>query len=1451
MSPPSSFGDFFSSSGRLRRQWSAALQDPDPHSGLAKLRRICVQVEKRPEVAVPFWIDFVRSMAGPPYRPLLTETDFETLESLCGRVAESGGLPLDQAVRPLAAAHHGRGEELPACELLTRLYWAESLQDTVRASLADELARSGRRDAPRIEVYADLLGRAGPHPPAVLALAADVLRVDLSSDQEQLRLAASLAAAGLPGADRAAGLHDLLVTGELDPARDRFLAALAAGPHDETSLLGLLVTYIRADQAFDIPGWAIDAARGAAPDVAATAELGEVLAWFEEDTDRPPPASAARLATLTPPRQAGPWLDYARGRLLLLDGDAARARDLLVPLAQGDASGPQWRYHAAWSQFLTDDRAGLWLLIGKMTRDPDDWALACLLLDAEPHAVTSTDAEHAAAAVPPGYERFAQVRRDLAAGRRPPDAPDRAAPGLPAEGRGAPKRLEALRTALGAAYGRGAGVTDMAALLTTPLYRRLPRADRLLWSGLLALRREPEEGRRLLEAARALGHGRAALVLAAHHLEELRPARAGRLLAGLSGAKAELLSVWAEAVAGAADEVVEEGLGRLTANRLPQVPYALGAIRLHRIAGEGSTLDPEDAPYHARQAAGDLGRALAGPDAVPPDAAVLLRAARTVAHATAVASGDGPTALSPSVRQHPWAEWVLGLARLAEDPEAADPELCRRLVAMVEEADEPSPRAVTALAAALTGAGMLSKAPYRRDALARLVRSLAERHALPEVHALAGLVMAAALALPDPGRPSVLEVRPSGEVQPVLALAAAVGELSRGDRAAAVRQLRAAPADSGLCAVLADALDGRPPSAPPPDGAGEQAALVRVVHAAGLVESDPMRCLELLSAAAADCDLTTVTDLARLLPALFAHAGDGKSGGGRAGGGKRRPGRAQPPAELAELVKRLADEDPPPLDAAALADCATAVGDYATAAELWERALQEAEQEGRDSVHLRAQYVLVLCHRAVTAHRAGDPLQSAQFLHRSAVVLPSAGPAMNRLPSRGRTESIARGLELDTCVRRLLDQFFPGAEHEPVPWERPGRYAALEEAVEDDAELARALRAADSRRVERRWADCLRAREYDVRLHHTLALLYRGMALGGPAPTARAGGHLARASVLWALLLASERFWEQHGEEPAGPEAETRLRGTVCRELFGMHRRLGAEALQAGERDTARLHLRVLEAARKGESDVLGLLREFGIPWSLTIDARRWAEISALAGAVTDEWCAEVVLTAEKALKNPTAIAGLGQGIDQDYESGVNALKPLIGLGVPLPRLLQTALDWHNELQMCFYQMQQIDELRKAAGKAREFADQLAPFCTPGKGHLPGNKALSVHFKFRGLFVAQGNRAASVMYEEALKWNPGDDNAADLLATALFRVQMDRAETARNANDHPRMLSAAEEAYQLATDDKERARALLYQGISHLRSAKPSEACPLLERAAELDPSSEARLFHDRYCTRP
>lgn len=252
----------------------------------------------------------------------------------------------------------------------------------------------------------------------------------------------------------------------------------------------------------------------------------------------------------------------------------------------------------------------------------------------------------------------------------------------------------------------------------------------------------------------------------------------------------------------------------------------------------------------------------------------------------------------------------------------------------------------------------------------------------------------------------------------------------------------------------------------------------------------------------------------------------------------------------------------------------------------------------------------------------------------------------------------------------------------------------------------------------------------------------------------------------------------------------------------------------------------------------------------MAVDAGRWDEISALAGSVTDDWCAEVIQTAEKAVRDPAAIARLSEGIDKDYESGIRRLEPLIGLGVALPRLLQTGLDWYNGLQTCLYQMRETEEMRKVVGRARKFADALAPLCTPGQGYLPANSALGAHFVDWGLYVAQNNRTAVVAYETALKWDPGNASAPQLLARTRFEDALASVRQLIDAARYPAALAAAKQAYEVADNDQNRSVALVYQGLSHFGSGNRPEALACATRAMSLDPSSDAaRTLYDRYRT--
>ncbi|GHJ42013.1 hypothetical protein [Streptomyces sp. TS71-3] len=994
MATPRGVLDAFTPVGRLRNRWAAAQADPDPQRGLLGMRTVRDRLASRRDAAGTLWCPFVVAMVAAPFRPLLTEEDFTELEQAGRQLAGPGRFSVEQAWRPLVMARLARGEQAAATALLSRLYW-ETDEPAVGAAVAAELARADERGEEQLRIYADLLHRPGPRPPAVLTLVAHVLAVDLATDTERLRQAAELAQAvhhteHLPPTGRAVGLYHLVVLDDPDQALPHLVAACTADPGDQTSLAALMVAFVRQGRAAAIPRRMLDRGRGAPPSsgLPELVELCSLLAWLDPGAeagadadpdvllDTPPPVTADRLAALGLPPLVDTWRAYARGRLHLLDGDAAGARELLAPLADKSPGTPAWLYHAVWAELLSADQDALGRRVGAVTvGHPDAWALGCLLRDAAPEDVKETDAERAMVSPPPGFERIAAVRRALAGGPRPtgvePCPPPPAGP--------TPTRLEALRTALGEAYGRGGdegegfAAPSMAELLRHPLYRRLPRADRLLWSGLLSLRDEPAEGRRLLAEALRLGHRRVRLILAADELAHGHPEAARTALTEVRGPKADVLAAWAGATgAGPEGDTIAAAVERLEEHG-PDAPhwmrYVRGVLRLRR-----GSLVPDDASRQAAEAAADLLPALDGTGSrvVPADAPDLARAAGYLA---GVPAPRGPATSSGAPRQ-PWTTWILGIGLLAEDPGRVDVAACQELEYL---ATRTPPRTAVSgvLAGALARAIRQGGEPDRRRALTGALCSLAELHPLPDVLRAAAPVVAAALAgSEEPRRPPE-----TLEHHPLIAQASAVRALAVGDRPAAVTRLRAAAhaaaqagQDHERYALFADALEGNPPQGPPPDG-----ALPRVVYAAALAGTDPQRSLDILAAVSNEVGLATVGDVARLLPALCARLPRGR----RAVAARARP--------LAAYIRRLAEHPEPGIDPVGLARCAAAVGSLALADRLWRRAVGEGVGEGEGAEKAErmrelvvGEYAWLLRHRAVAAWSDDDPLKAAELLRRAA-----------------------------------------------------------------------------------------------------------------------------------------------------------------------------------------------------------------------------------------------------------------------------------------------------------------------------------------------------------------------------------------------------------------------------------------------------------------------------------
>jgi tetratricopeptide (TPR) repeat protein len=354
---------------------------------------------------------------------------------------------------------------------------------------------------------------------------------------------------------------------------------------------------------------------------------------------------------------------------------------------------------------------------------------------------------------------------------------------------------------------------------------------------------------------------------------------------------------------------------------------------------------------------------------------------------------------------------------------------------------------------------------------------------------------------------------------------------------------------------------------------------------------------------------------------------------------------------------------------------------------------------------------------------------------------------------------MARSLQFGVGVTRLLKHLFPGGD---TVLARPGRHRVLEDVIETSPGLFHALLADDREAVLRAWAGCLQKRGADLRLDHTLAVLYRERALEEIARDNSSDSVLVFATTLWSLLLSTKAFWQrQSGRTPA---EEASLRDTVVRELLTLHVTIGSRKLAEGAVEAARPHLSCLADCRTGDVALKRTLKELGLPYHTTVDQHLGAEISAIAENLLSGWCADILRVARKTVDDPAAIAGLPEGIRLNYRGGISRLEPFVRTGVPVAQILRTGLEWYNEWCFSLYDRQEVGEIRKLLTLASEFADKLIPLCGKGSGYKPENQALSRYFMFRG-FAFEELEAALTAYRTSLEWNPANANAQSLLHT--------------------------------------------------------------------------------------
>lgn len=1296
--------------GRLRKACARAFAERDPSSALLRLRELYPHFQSLGPESAPLWFSFLNFVFDARILPYLGEADFDQLGAFGDHLAACQviGWAENRLVFVEASAVRGTTTDLQrAYRLLTELYQATWLPDGVRLGAAARLASLKAVDETHLAVYADVLARQ-PQPPAeVTGLVGEILNIEFDCDVESLRLARSLAAwlgrsSTLAEAAFALGLAALRLHQDPQSAAQLFATALARDGGHTDALRGLLSAHLQARE-FPL---AITAARTApvlSPRCTDLLMLCEVLAWLgdcdvQSSASAIPPATAERLAEIAPGLDVGPWRDYALGRLYLLDGDARQARQSFIEVFYAGLSDADVHYHAAWAELLCKNPDGVRADYDALAGAPGSWALGCLLQDAAPGDATLS-------AIPDGFEQVAAARQALTTRGTVPATLD--VRSLFTSGAVQADLFEALRTALAveAAHNR-----ILPESLASPLFARLPAAERLLWTALSLRDTDAEESRSLLRRAIELGRDRAAVILALDAVRDGRLGEIRELLRDVPGPKAALLRGWADT----------------------QAEYALA---LRDAADAWARGDSDDARTHARNA-------LAWLKTVSAKRAGRFKISLLKAAAESMVSAANPAELKwRAVTPEPWAARLIGLARLIGAPESVDVELFRRFTDWLAPETHG-----TALAQAALRVMLLSGDGAAREEAAAILIRLGERSsdadlsdAVRHFAARAGQQAGGGLDdLPD---------------DPLATLVDAGLILGMEGRAGVLRRLRAVDFERGranqaaLVTVLASALEGEALPTPLPftAPANVAAALATAAAIGQVAKGDAAAATGTLLNAFLAYKMDGLVDSRRVLPHVISHTA-------------KRGRRDAVTAVFAPVMRQVvAEEGESGGDGDLAVACyATLLGDFETAEKAWRRLLEWSAADDGLSQELWGEYVRFVCHQAAVAYTAGDRSTALASMHTAALYMPE---------KFGR---VFVGLELWHLVGVLVYTFFPDS---PIVYDlRQGRLPRLNELIKASPDLKIALKSDTSKQVLRQWRLAVTRAGHDIELWHTLAILAREDAFARPVGEPSTDQARTTATALWLTLLTDPTLRAQSTGLTLPGEADEAFREEIIETLLADQKARLTEAVAQDDRDAAERCISCLNAVAKGRT-ATGRLLEQG-PFSETTrslygDEHGFVPIAERARALIEVACGDLVEAASRTLTDGEAIRRLGEDskLDKNYQAALRQLGIALLLDHPPNKVLCAALEWGYDWYICLENQNEEEAASAILDVIAPFAEHLAPRCKPGRGHTTENRVLGWYTYACGLTAAYFARKAGgsrrvelfekaiALLERAYAWN--------------------------------------------------------------------------------------------------
>ncbi len=366
-----------------------------------------------------------------------------------------------------------------------------------------------------------------------------------------------------------------------------------------------------------------------------------------------------------------------------------------------------------------------------------------------------------------------------------------------------------------------------------------------------------------------------------------------------------------------------------------------------------------------------------------------------------------------------------------------------------------------------------------------------------------------------------------------------------------------------------------------------------------------------------------------------------------------------------------------------------------------------------------------LLHQASRALGRDDPAEALALVRRAIGIAPElASPDNESAAARAVREALPE-LERRARAGALASVFREGREGVTPPGLLADAVDLLAALPQGQALLDNAA-AGDADRARESLAALAESPEVPPRLAHHLALVEQRTARGLEEDGEPAEAHWRRA---W-------RFWLRFLAEPPAPEA----RDLVLDHLLTGHRHRLNDLLA---RET-------IESARR----LWGLVQD--LP-ALAPETLR-GEMAARAERFGDELATEYLLTTREAMR----FGAVPEGWRSDYEKGLAGLRRFLSLDRDNVRLLTALVEVNTDWLLDLFHLGDGPAMREQVDRCMPFALQLARLAEGRPGDLAARAALSEFYKFRG-FLCGDREQKTALYREALRFNPANDNARDLL----------------------------------------------------------------------------------------